>query len=698
MDTDPLTNPSLNRTRLIALTAGLCVTAAAFVVYALTAFRSISWWDNPECVAAIATLGIPHTPGSLLLVLTGWVVSKLSFGISTVFALNLFAGLMAAVTGALVSHIAIRLMGTPQGQTLPTSRWPTTPFVIGAAAGALLFSFGQTHWFYATRITPYIMTALFTALIFLAMTRWWLHADDRGAHKWLLTTALLIGLDFSIHRTNLLLLPGLAVWVLLRRPRTILCVKSWLSGIIGIAGGAVFHLLLIPMALREPFINMGNPNNLSRFWEYVSLEQYGGGWLMNIFPRQAAFWGYQTADYVRAFQDNFFSLDGTLGFLGFLPLLLGVIGAVGLWRHNRRMALGLVALFLITAIATIVYFNLPESFFRSIDRHYMPSFVIWAVMMAIGAGYVFRLAVRTRRRWRLPAVALTAIVLLLAIGAQLTRNYRNIDSSNNFLAYDYADNVLRYMAPNAIVFTNADIDTFPMLYLQTVEGVRPDVTICNLSLLNTPWYPASIQANDDRFPLSLTKTELENLTPVYRGPRIIALPVDDQPGSSPLPPRAVIPDTLYTQIPPDSAEFVFVAEQLLTRLLAENQWRRPVYISGFAGPRWLAPWERNLRLEGAVYQLMPIDSVEVDTDLLRKNLTERYVYRGYDDPLVPIERPTKWTASMYWSAFEHLIEALETRDDGTCEEVVRYLVETLPSDRLEIAQDRQEQVETACGR
>jgi hypothetical protein len=196
----------------------------------------------------------------------------------------------------------------------------------------------------------------------------------------------------------------------------------------------------------------------------------------------------------------------------------------------------------------------------------------------------------------------------------------------------------------------------------------------------------------------LTETELENLAPVYREPEIIALPVDDQPGSSPLPPGAVIPDTLYTQIPPDSAQFVFVAEEVVTRMLAENQWRRPVYFGAFARPRWLAPWKKNLRLEGAVYQLMPIDSVEVDTELLRKNLTEHYVYRGYYDPVSPVERPTKATGSMYWSAFEHLIEILATRDDGKCKDVVTYLIETLPPHHLGIPRDQQERVETACGR
>jgi tetratricopeptide (TPR) repeat protein len=50
------------------------------------------------------------------------------------------------------------------------------------------------------------------------------------------------------------------------------------------------------------------------------------------------------------------------------------------------------------------------------------------------------------------------------------------------------ENIMASCAKDAILFTNGDNDTYPMWYLQVVENYRTDITVVNLSLLNTPWF------------------------------------------------------------------------------------------------------------------------------------------------------------------------------------------------------------------
>src|SRR5699024_10617832 len=128
-------------------------------------------------------------------------------------------------------------------------------------------------------------------------------------------------------------------------------------------------------------------------------------------------------------------------------------------------------------------------------------------------------------------LALLFIASPVLMGSQ---NYNDHDRSNLYVASDYAYNLLQSAAPNAILFTNGDNDTFPLWYMQEVMGVRTDVRVVCLSLLNTDWYIKQLRDQWSHesapLPISFTNEEIEQMTSnlTLHQPDTISIPVDKE--------------------------------------------------------------------------------------------------------------------------------------------------------------------------
>src|SRR5690606_22100352 len=79
-----------------------------------------------------------------------------------------------------------------------------------------------------------------------------------------------------------------------------------------------------------------------------------------------------------------------------------------------------------------------------------------------------------------PALALAVLPLAL--------NWSWATRAEDYTPRDFAYNVLMSVEPYGVLVTNGDNDTFPLWYLQEVEGIRRDVTVMVSEYLNTPWY------------------------------------------------------------------------------------------------------------------------------------------------------------------------------------------------------------------
>ncbi|KQM74756.1 multidrug transporter [Pedobacter sp. Leaf216] len=171
----------------------------------------------------------------------------------------------------------------------------------------------------------------------------------------------------------------------------------------------------------------------------------------------------------------------------FLPLIIGLIGAVWHFKRNQKDAGIIGLLFVFTGIAIVFYLNSVPIEPRERDYAYVGSFYAFAIWIGLGVfglkDYVFQKLTPTRASIFASLIALFGAPVIMA-----NQGWDDHDRSDIHVARDMSVNYLKSCAPNAILFTYGDNDTYPVWYAQEVENIRPDVRIVNLSLFTADWY------------------------------------------------------------------------------------------------------------------------------------------------------------------------------------------------------------------
>lgn len=352
-----------------------------------------------------------------------------------------------------------------------------------------------------------------------------------------------------------------------------------------------------------------------------------------------------------------------------LPFLLGLLGLAFHFQKDWRRALAVLALFLITGVGIILYLNQTPFQPRERDYSYVASFFAYALWIGIGATGLVELAAEALERKgtavrRGAALALAAVLFVAVPGWMLVENYDDHDRSGRRIATDFARNMLESTAPNAILFTNGDNDTFPLWYLQEVEGIRRDVRVVNLSLLNTPWYIRQLRDQWSResapLPMSVSDADLAGisgpmdqrptgpLAPAIFQDRDVALPVD---------PRRFLDETIagevdVNQIPDrmtwrlrgspldENRSILYTADLAvldILRSVAEDGWERPVYFAATVGQSSELGLQDYFQNEGLARRVVPINRGTGDPDgyVVPEVAAARlgtFEFRGLDDP------------------------------------------------------------------
>jgi hypothetical protein len=279
---------------------------------------------------------------------------------------------------------------------------------------------------------------------------------------------------------------------------------------------------------------------------------------------------------------------------------------------------------------------------------------------------------------------------------QLAGNWSEHDASRRYFAGDYAANALRQLPPNAIYFTVGDNDTFPVMYMQSAEGMRPDVTIINLSVANIPDWPEQLRRRDPSFPMSLSTTQRMDVASRPWPDTTVVIPVNADARQLALPAGTQIPPSIRLAVKPLYGGRLRPSEVLLMDIVQTNAWRRPVTFAATVGSamEWLAPYGR---VEGLYYRVVPVTSPRTDIPLLRAHLMNAQ-YRGYADPGVRLDDFTPRMGMLSYGGLIELLQA-DTRagDESVCRSDHDALLAKLPLGRLDPPREIREPIETACG-
>ena len=358
----------------------------------------------------------------------------------------------------------------------------------------------------------------------------------------------------------------------------------------------------------------------------------------------------------------------------FLPLLLGLAGILWHFRKDKKDAAIVSLLFFFTGIAIVLYLNQSPLQPRERDYAYAGSFYMFSIWIGLGSLALLDLL---KKRINLNIATSTALALGLLAGPVIliSENWNDHDRSGRMMARDIAHNYLESCAPNAILFTYSDNDTFPLWYLQEVENVRRDVRVVNLSYLQSDWYVQQMMRDlvdlehlpIDIDPNKIAKGVRDGIMFVDMGIKehtdiktLLDIMLSDNQGNQVqlqsgqyvniLPTKNfrfaidreavlhndIVPTAWADAIPSEitwayNKDFVSRAELSLLSILVNNNWERPIYFTSTMPSENYMGLDKYMISEGLVVKMMPVEHAQpedrsslVNSGALYSHITEKF--------------------------------------------------------------------------
>ena len=466
--------------------------------------------------------------------------------------------------------------------------------------------------------------------------------------------------------------------------------------------GYTTYIIVILRAHDNPPLNMGNPSTTQAFVDFMERKQYGEQ--PSIFKRRTRqepeyqrnykkyssdwdfFWRYQLGHmYWRYFGWNFIgragdiqdapvvlfeNVEGWAKMKGWpqkyyaIPLIVGLLGLFYHVRRDWKTFFAFVSLFLVSGVGLIVFFNVPEPQPRERDYFVVGSFFVFAFWIGIGTFFISEFLKNSFKKEYVLNVGIAILALIIPVN-MLYQNYHTHDRSLNYAAWDSAYNMLQSCKKDAILFTAGDNDTYPLWYLQNAEGIRRDIRIVNLSLINVDWYILQ-QKNDEPFgakkvPISFSDEDIKYLSETY----FSELP--PQPVKMPPVPKekweefgikdsSQIKDLTFTMKPfaeLQGRSVIRLQDLMIMNIVLTNKWERPIYFALSGNPSDRIGLDEYLQMQGMALEIVPVKRSPgdrynmnlpiVEKQLLAENVTPSkdyqlgFIFHNYNNPNLNIE-------------------------------------------------------------
>lgn len=352
-----------------------------------------------------------------------------------------------------------------------------------------------------------------------------------------------------------------------------------------------------------------------------------------------------------------------------LPLILGLLGLFYQIKKDGRDAIVVGLLFFFTGLAIVLYLNQAGNQPRERDYAFVGSFYAFAFWIGLGVLYVRDLIKPAVKNLRNAGFIAGIICLLLVPFIMAKEEWDDHDRSDKKLASDLAKDYLESCAPNAILISFGDNDTYPLWYAQEIEGIRKDIRVINSSLLGTDWYinqlRYKINNSDPIDPLwSAAQIEGSNRDIIYNAPKAGVDPNQfmdlytmmkdwagsDDPGKTEMgrdgstlnvyPSKKVsIPvdmnlvkqngtvnanDSVVSSVQFEIPKTVlYKNDAAILNIIAANKWKRPIY---FTSPYGELGFGNYLRQDGLTYRLVPVANSEVNQDWIKDKLMNKFAF------------------------------------------------------------------------